>query len=86
MFAGDQNNSMTHKRQAETRHAKYANYFHLQICDKMKLIKHIPIDSKTMPIYLDEIEKQLVNAFSPCEVFIHHDPTSAVNKSTFSNQ
>lgn len=51
--------------------------FHLELDDQLLLVNAHAIG--------DEIEEQLTTAFSPCEVFIHHDPTSAVNKNKASD-
>ena len=44
--------------------------FHLELSDDLSLLEAHSIG--------DEIELSICNALAPCEVFIHHDPSSAV--------
>ena len=46
--------------------------FHLELDDKLSLLEAHQIG--------DEIEQAILDKFSPCEVFIHHDPSSVVHK------
>lgn len=46
--------------------------FHLELSDELTLLDAHSIG--------DEIELEICNALAPCEVFIHHDPSSAVEK------
>lgn len=45
--------------------------FHLELNDTLSLLEAHSIG--------DRIEADIVKALTPCEVFIHHDPTSVVN-------
>ena len=45
--------------------------FHLELADELSLSEAHRIG--------DEIEQAIIDKFAPCEVFIHHDPTSVVN-------
>lgn len=45
--------------------------FHLELEDSLSLIEAHTIG--------DEIEAEICEVFAPCEVFIHHDPTSAIS-------
>ncbi|TMM47688.1 cation diffusion facilitator family transporter [Colwellia ponticola] len=46
--------------------------FHLELSDDLSLLEAHSIG--------DEIEAQICRALAPCEVFIHHDPTSAMQR------
>ena len=47
--------------------------FHLELDDQLSLLEAHTIG--------EAIEQEIEQALSPCEVFIHHDPVSVVNKS-----
>ena len=44
--------------------------FHLELSDELSLLEAHSIG--------DEIEAEISHALAPCEVFIHHDPSSVV--------
>jgi ferrous-iron efflux pump FieF len=50
--------------------------FHLELSDDLSLLEAHDIG--------DEIESDICHALAPCEVFIHHDPSSAVKNEPFS--
>ena len=47
--------------------------FHLELSDHLSLLEAHSIG--------DEIEAEICHAFTPCEVFIHQDPSSVVQSS-----
>jgi ferrous-iron efflux pump FieF len=46
--------------------------FHLELDDSLSLLEAHSIG--------DDIEHEICQALAPCEVFIHHDPSSVVAK------
>jgi ferrous-iron efflux pump FieF len=49
--------------------------FHLELSDELSLLEAHAIG--------DEIETKICHILAPCEVFIHHDPSSVVQKERF---
>ena len=52
--------------------------FHLELDDSLSLLEAHSIG--------ESIEEQITQAFAPCEVFIHHDPTSVVKTELVDNE
>jgi ferrous-iron efflux pump FieF len=52
--------------------------FHLELDDRLSLLEAHSIG--------EAIEKEIEAKFSPCEVFIHHDPSSVVQEELAANQ
>lgn len=52
--------------------------FHLELSDELSLLEAHAIG--------DAIEAEIIQALAPCEVFIHHDPSSVVHKELANNE
>ncbi|MEW6983579.1 cation diffusion facilitator family transporter [Colwelliaceae bacterium 6471] len=75
----DKNQRARGIHELRTRQAGHQRFiqFHLELDDNLSLLEAHSIG--------DEIEAEIVKFFAPCEVFIHHDPTSVINNEIVEN-
>lgn len=75
----DKNQRARGIHELRTRQAGHQRFiqFHLELDDNLSLLEAHSIG--------DEIEAEIVKFFAPCEVFIHHDPTSVINNEIIEN-